>query len=258
MSTVSAPARPPILDNVSTLRKVIEVAGHPNYEAVLELQYRKFLHPGDSVVDIGAHSGRHTVVFADLVGPAGRVLAFEPIPEMYDTLRANVAGRPQVTSVRVALGNANGVADFVHAVGTPEESGLRARTAYNLPDRVDPHTIRVTVERLDDHLAEFTAVAFVKIDIEGGELDCLAGGEQFIRRFRPIVSVEYGSQGYSAYGHERDALYHYAVAHDYALVDLFGFEVPDATTWSFVCDSVYWDYFLIPRERAEVCDLLRR
>ena len=53
-----AAAEPAILANVRTLRKLIEISAYPDYEALLELQYRKLIGPGDAVVDIGAHTGR--------------------------------------------------------------------------------------------------------------------------------------------------------------------------------------------------------
>ncbi len=46
---------------------------------------------GDWVVDIGANIGHYTLLFSKLVGPTGRVIAFEPMPETFELLCANVA-----------------------------------------------------------------------------------------------------------------------------------------------------------------------
>jgi hypothetical protein len=52
----------------------------PDYEGMLEAVYRNALQPGDILIDVGAHVGRHAVPMTGVVGPTGRVLAFEPLP----------------------------------------------------------------------------------------------------------------------------------------------------------------------------------
>jgi hypothetical protein len=60
----------------------------PDYEMILERDYRGLIRAGDAVVDDGAHYGRHTVVFCELGGPACSVLAFEPLPMAFTALEA--------------------------------------------------------------------------------------------------------------------------------------------------------------------------
>jgi len=139
----------------------------PDYEHVLECGYRNLIASGDTVVDVGAHTGRHTAIFADLVGPNGLVLAFEPLPEARSLMEARGFG-PQVRSLPFALADIAGRAPFIHARGTPEESGLRRKT-YNRPDLVHPEEIEVDTRRLDDFLGDFSRLAFVKIDVEGAD-----------------------------------------------------------------------------------------
>lgn len=219
----------------------------PVYESMLASGYRQLIRPGDTVVDVGAHSGLHTANFCDLVGPSGAVLAFEPLPTAFEALAAR---RLPARLVNAALSSSPGRSSFTFARGVPEESGLRQRR-FSRPDLSDPVVIDVEVRRLDDFLPDLTSLRYVKIDIEGGEIDCLRGATESIGRFRPYFSVEYGAAGYDIYGYERRTLFDWAIEHDYMIGDLFGALCPDAETWDQVCDKSYWDYFMTPRERAE-------
>jgi tRNA A58 N-methylase Trm61 len=60
----------------------------PDYESILECNYRRLIGPGDTVIDIGAHVGRHTSVFGEIVGPKGTVWAFELLPQQLMVLGA--------------------------------------------------------------------------------------------------------------------------------------------------------------------------
>jgi len=221
----------------------------PDYEELLEQAYSRLVRKGDTVVDVGAHQGRHTSVLADLVGLEGRVLAFEPLPEFAQLLQQSLPA-PPVRVIAAALSDKPGESSFVRARGVPSESGLVARR-YNYPELVTPETIQVKVERLDDHLTELAGLRFVKIDAEGAEVSILNGGRAVVETFRPFVAVEYGAGSYEAYGLTRASLFEYAKSMDYVIGDLFGALCEDEHTWLQVCDVSCWDWFLVPRERAE-------
>jgi FkbM family methyltransferase len=219
----------------------------PDYELVLEGSYRKLIEPGDTVVDIGAHSGRHTDVFARIVGETGSVHAFEPLPEAMDYLKSRSLGR-HVHLHALAVAPERGEASFVYARGAPEESGLRPK-AYNRPDLVSPVTITVEVRPLDDMASRLGMVHFIKIDAEGAEIGCLKSAEAIIRRCRPWITVEYGYPGYSAYGLEKRSLFDQAAAMGYVIGDLFGAVCDTVENWETICDAAYWDWYLLPGER---------
>jgi len=220
-----------------------------DYERMLEMTYRRLIRPGDTVLDIGAHSGRHAAVFAELVGPGGAVHAFEPLPEALAMLRA----RRLPAWVRVhetAIGEAEGQTEFVHARGTPEESGLRVKP-YNRPNLVRPERIRVRIAPLDSLAPALGRPAFLKIDVEGGEIGVLKSGRALIAAARPWITVEYGWPGYSAFGLERRSLFDEAAAQGYVIGDLFGARCGALAEWEQVCDRAMWDWYLLPEERAE-------
>lgn len=226
-------------------RALHQTNGFPDYEKILEGAYSRFLKPGDTVVDVGAHAGRHFRRFVEIVGAGGTVIGFEPIPQMFDGLRAEFGDAVR----NMALSSSPGRAKFIIARNAPEESGLRARV-YNTPNVVTEE-IQVIVETLDNQLRGFLRVDYIKMDIEGAEIDCLRGGENMLRKLRPIISVEYGSPSYSVYGHQAATLFDWASGHGYAISDMFGNVVIDAQEWLQICDVAFWDFFLLPAECAD-------
>jgi FkbM family methyltransferase len=221
----------------------------PDYEHLLELGYTRVIGHGATVLDVGAHAGRHTDRFIQLVGLFGRVVAFEPIPGKAEGLRRRYRWRLNVSVREMALAAKAGTANFLHVENYPEESGLKRRI-YNQGD-AHPVEISVRVSTLDIETAVLRRVDFIKLDIEGAELTALDGARQVLARFRPIVSVEYGHPAYSAYGHTADSLWDFAASVGYRLSDLFGNLVDTAEDWRQICDVAYWDYFLVPVEKVE-------
>lgn len=221
-----------------------------DYERILAAQFRRFLTSESVVLDIGANVGDHTATFLSLIKPPGKVLAFEPIPSVFENLKSRFVGEEDVLQLyQIALGNQDGESSFVFATGCPPESGLRQRI-YNAPETALPVEIRVPVRRLDGIAQSLHRIDYMKLDTEGGELDILQGARETIKRCRPIISAEYGYAGYSVYGYQRATLFDLCEEFDYTLVDLFGNAVDDKAMWDRVCDQVYWDYFCVPSERV--------
>jgi FkbM family methyltransferase len=146
--------------------------------------FRQLIRPGQTVVEAGANIGSHTVALSRLVGEAGRVYAFEPVPAIFQLLGANLAlnGRTNVVCRAEALGDQPGsivVPDL--DLGTETNFGGVELGAHRSGQRVPLVTL--------DSLA-LTHCHFIKADVEGMELAVLQGGEQTIRRHRPLLYVE--------------------------------------------------------------------
>lgn len=226
-----------------------------DWELLLEFAYRELLAPDSCVMDIGGHNGRHADVFIQQIGCA-RVAVVEPLPDHAAALEERYRQNSGVSVHALAVGREAGRTSFVFNAGSPEESGIRERR-YNHPDTTHLVELEVDILRLDDLCGDWERLDFVKVDTEGGEIDILAGGEETLRRLRPVLSVEYGAAGYEAYGHERSTLFERATALDYGLMDLFGHAIPTLEEWSRCSDNFYWDYLMVPNERfAEVSQRL--
>jgi len=68
-----------------------------------------YLRPGEWAIDVGANVGHYTLRMSDIVGETGRVVAFEPIPETFKLLCANVRRR-NVTFLNAAASAKSSVA----------------------------------------------------------------------------------------------------------------------------------------------------
>src|SRR5262245_27539814 len=68
----------------------LHVLEHGCWEDHVREVMRRVLRPGANFSDVGANIGLHTLFAASIVGPAGRVISFEPLPHMFDTLHRNV------------------------------------------------------------------------------------------------------------------------------------------------------------------------
>jgi len=214
-----------------------------DWERLLTINYRAYRPRGCSVIDVGAHHGMHSRRFLRYLRPRHLVLV-EPVPEMAEGLRREFRRRPEVEVRQVALGEKSQQTSFVVNDGYLGESGL---LEWRFPRTDGPiRSIDVTMETLDDWNLPF-AVEFMKVNVQGCEVDVLRGGRTFLRKDRPIVSVEYGAQGYTAYGCDAMTLYHFAIDNDYAVADLFG-NIIDQDEWPLVVDTYYWDYILLPAE----------
>ena len=163
---------------------------------------RRVMSAADSTgIDIGAFDGamlRHMFRFA----PRGRHVAFEPLPEKFQRL---VEAFPGATVYPFALGAVAGPATFRRVTRRPAYSGLRRRV--DLPKNEPVEEIQVEVETLDRVIPEDRSIAFVKIDVEGGELGVFQGGVQTLRRNRPVVVFECGLGGADSFASSPGEIY---------------------------------------------------
>jgi FkbM family methyltransferase len=148
-----------------------------------------WLRPGMTFVDAGAHVGQYSLLASGRVGPAGRVIAFEPHPVLRPVLRRNIrrAGCTNVTVSSLALGRTSGRADLVlHPSANFGASSLR-------PDDAVAHLRRapVKVAALDNYLdrAGVAQVDLLKMDVEGAELDVIEGASHTLAANPGIVLV---------------------------------------------------------------------
>jgi FkbM family methyltransferase len=126
---------------------------------------------------------------ARLVGPSGRVVGFEPVPAVLAIAR-RVVRLPQVEIHGVAVSDHDG---YVEMTLRADDDGLPnfGLSTVTAGAAVGPQSIRVGSCRLDTWFKDrIKPVAFVKCDIEGHELEALAGGLELIKADRPTMLVE--------------------------------------------------------------------
>lgn len=148
--------------------------------------FRHLLKRGDTVLEIGANIGAHTVPLAQTVGPEGQVLAFEPQRMIYYLLCANVVlnNLANVICHQAAVGDVTGnlrVPDLDYS-GDGNFGGIELGTESTLG------SYEVPVVRIDD--LRLARCDLIKVDVEGMEKQVLEGARQTIARFKPLLYVE--------------------------------------------------------------------
>jgi FkbM family methyltransferase len=147
---------------------------------------RAWCRPGDTVLDVGAHIGLFTVFMSRLVGPAGRVLSFEPTPctcgVLRETVRINFCeSNVEVHQAAVSKGSGRGILF---------DTGDVLSNANSLvPTRRSQCEISVATVSIDEVVPRGEEVRLLKIDVEGAELDVLRGAGRTFATSPPAVHL---------------------------------------------------------------------
>jgi FkbM family methyltransferase len=149
----------------------------------------RLVEPGTVAVDVGAHIGDYTYALCRQIGKGGRVVAIEPIPDLARMLeRATRRLRLPVTVINCALSSKAGQGELL----IPMENGSRKAGFATLERREGAGRMhRVALRRLDDVCAAIEGrISFIKIDVEGHELEVLRGGTGTLAKHRPNLLIE--------------------------------------------------------------------
>jgi FkbM family methyltransferase len=163
-----------------TFQRVIYFAG--TYEPSATQLFTQIIRSGDTVIDGGANIGYFTLLAAKLVGNDGAVHSFEPIPETYSALQANVALN-QFSSVHAnceALSDHSGTLEFEVPLDASTGRALGWAATQVLMGRGP--TVSVAARTLDEYAASegIDRIRLVKLDLEGGELAAVDGMQRLL------------------------------------------------------------------------------
>ena len=153
--------------------------------------------PGDTIVEIGANVGTETIGFADIVGPRGRVVAFEPLPELFSQLSESIRRNrfEHVDLWPFAVGDACRIMSFT--LPTQDNSGLGH---FSVDGESSQASLPVQCVRLDDLATCLGPARLLLADIEGAEPAMLRGGRSYIARHRPYLVLEVHAKNLTRYG----------------------------------------------------------
>lgn len=155
------------------------------------------IDPGDTVLDIGAFVGTHTLAFARRVGDPGTVYAFEPQPVFFEILKKNISqnGLTNVRLYDVAVSNERGLMELV--AKDASEPGNFGGTGILGIDRTGGDTSAPkSIELLPIDQLGIKSCALIKVDTQNMEIDVLKGALQTLRTTRPVVYAECNSLEY--------------------------------------------------------------
>jgi FkbM family methyltransferase len=184
-----------------------------------------------TLVDVGANIGCWTVPMLRAVRSGGSVISFEPDPAIFECLKRNVENekafgknsdlRPAaVTSKSNHLG-------FLRNLDNPGAGGLH----------YSPHPPSATLERLevetqtlDALMDRYQRIDFIKIDVEGEEVNVLESGTELIRRDLPVIFIEANPAGLKWRDQTVEDLSHWLSTHGYSITPF-----PEQNPHDFIC-----------------------
>lgn len=142
------------------------------------------------VVDVGANTGQWLCALSKFVR-IERAEVFEPNPQAFEMLRANLGDNPNYNLHQVALGTCPGTSTL-HVTRTSSLSSLlqpseNLESQYTAQHAVIVQDIQVPVKRLDEVLPPDSVVDLLKIDVQGFERPVLLGGAETLKRTKAVL-----------------------------------------------------------------------
>lgn len=143
---------------------------------------KKYVRPGNIVIDLGANIGLHTIVAAKQAGGSGRVYAFEPDPRNFNSLKRNVSlnGLLNIIVERLGVSNINGERDFYL-----DKQDFTMHSLHN-PPGAKRQQIKIKLVRLDDYFKNDSRIDFIKIDVEGAEYGAVSGMLSLLQKNKTV------------------------------------------------------------------------
>lgn len=156
---------------------------------------------GATIWDVGAHIGYHSLTFASMVGPTGRVIAFEPNPHNFKRFQMNLDKNPdlaiRISLMKIALSGKDGLEMFRisseidngRSSGSHLEKAIAPEEAriYQSFNQIVVPTAKADTLIIEKHVP---IPSIIKIDIEGAELLLLEGGSEMLASFKPLLFIE--------------------------------------------------------------------
>ncbi|MCM8530155.1 MAG: FkbM family methyltransferase [Lentisphaeraceae bacterium] len=148
---------------------------------------KHFIKPGNTVIDVGANIGTHTLAFANFVGDTGKVIAFEPQRLIYQCLSANIA----LNSLTNVWAYQYGVSNEPGLINMPEIDYTSEHNFGSISLKEENTGEETPIVCLDDFCKE--ACSLIKMDVEGMEIAALKGATSLISNYKPTLYIENNS-----------------------------------------------------------------
>ena len=182
---------------MNIIGKLIRKIYH-NRETNERLRERDFLRnlnlSSKTVYDIGSSEGSLTLLFAEAVKPSGRVVAFEPNPDVFTRLKKRIEENnlSNVLTCNIGIGERNERKKLIVRLYDTGTGSMEKYIQKQIIGEGSYKEYEIEVYQLDNYLDYFNLPTpdFIKIDVEGMEYECLLGMEGIIKRYKPMLFVE--------------------------------------------------------------------
>lgn len=188
-----------VFSRIKYLLKKLPIALSKNhkYDLLTKQILKKHCSKKSNCVDVGTHTGEIFDLFLKY-SPQGVHFGFEPIPALHNCLLKKYQSFSNCTIYALALSNKKECSPFNYVISNSAYSGIKKRK-YDRKNESDT-LINVQTDLLDNIIPPGLAVDFIKIDVEGGEMDVLEGAKRIISFYHPLIIFECGIGGSDVYG----------------------------------------------------------
>jgi FkbM family methyltransferase len=164
---------------------------------------KKYIKPGDTILDIGANIGFYAKILSELTGPTGKVYCFEPDKTNFRHLQKNVSGQTNIILNNKAVGPKNELLKIY----TSKDLNVDHRT-YK-PEEFDEE-IEIPSVSIDSYLVNEKTIDFIKMDIQGFELEALKGMIKTLEQNKSVRLIsEFWPYGLKRAGSSETELYEF-------------------------------------------------
>lgn len=164
---------------------------------------KRVLEADSNCIDIGCYRG---IILREFLhySPDGEHFAFEPVPDLYDGLKAQFDEMENVSLYNIALSDEQGEKIFYDIKSRRACSGFDKR---GMDKEEEVTEIKVKTDTLDNILPPEKPIDMIKIDVEGAELFVFKGAKRTITTHKPIIIFEHGKGGADCFGHTPNDIY---------------------------------------------------
>jgi len=177
------------------------------YEKNYILLWEKLIKDDSIVFDIGANIGYYSIVAANKA-KHGEVHAFEPISSTFHALQQNII----LNNLKNVIVNQNGVSNapgiYDYYISSTDNSGM---SGMQPSENFSGHIEKIQTITIDQYSTDrnLSSVDFVKIDIEGNELNALMGMKNTLTKFKPVLFIEILNEHLTNYHATADDVFEY-------------------------------------------------
>jgi FkbM family methyltransferase len=221
----------------SSIFRILARLGFYEHQQIAML--KRFVDPGDTVIDGGANFGIYTDELIDAVGKRGKVIAVEPLVAISSFLESRFKSRHNVFVQTNALSNSSGNTvkisiPFIHKdLPEPALASLEKLSV----DHITNETKTITIDEL---AKKYGPISFIKLDLEGHELEALRGGTTCLLNDRPIVQFEENNMKVMSQN-----FLEFADRMNYSLQELVNGDLHDVDTEKV---SKNYNFYLVPKK----------
>ena len=198
----------------SLLKKLpLPLSRNHRYDLLTKKIIQQYCNETFNCIDVGSHRGEVLDWFLKFA-PKGKHYAFEPVPVLFDALQKKYSHK-NCSICNIALSDVKGLSSFNYVTSNPAYSGLKKRN-YDRKKETEI-IIQVQTDSLDKVVPSDLPVHFIKIDVEGGDMNVLRGATRILSNSHPLMIFEFGIGGSDIYGTTPEELFSFLESFQYRI-----------------------------------------